>query len=241
MDIQKIELLIKKVNQVIKLIQKLKDNEKMYVEEISLLKENNLKLQKEIVNLKFEKEKLLQELNKNENYYKELEEKIIEILKYLPEEKPDEQDKEIIKNNTVDNKKDNNKENEVKNKNEIEINEEEILKKFIESDAKNIDKFLFGSKDNSNIENLDKTKKDTKSEADEISIFDNKKDFQIENKDNNNEKDKKGKIEFEDNFENNLIDDIEKDEINFGYFDSSSDNRNYEKKNQEEELPKGVY
>jgi len=134
MDIKKIELLIDKVYQAIKIIQKLKENEKKYFTEIENLKneikiekDNNIKLQEEISNLnkqiellKEEKEKLLEEILKNENSNKELEQKIVELLKYLPDE-------ESIDNREID-------------ISEIDIKDKDLYKEETKEKKENIEK-----------------------------------------------------------------------------------------------------
>jgi hypothetical protein len=86
MDIQKLELLLKKVNQAITLINKYKESDKQksqriieLEEQIKLLAEDNQQLKISINNLNIE-------LNENNELQNELENKIIEILKTLPDE-----------------------------------------------------------------------------------------------------------------------------------------------------------
>jgi len=120
--------------------------------------------------------------------------------------------------------------------NNVEINEEEILKKFINSGSI---KPLFGNKDDSGKKIDDNSNKDSKQE--ELSIFDNNyfdnnRKSDIENIENNKDnKEEQDSI----NFEDALIDDEEKEELDFSYFDQFIDNENSDK--DDEDLPKGVY
>lgn len=249
MDIQKIELLIKKVYQAIKTIEKLKENEKRYLNEISVLKDANIKLQEENIFLKKEREVLLSEIKKNDNITKELEQKIVDILKYLPDDEnsedsvknivleEDNKSQGKIQNNSINNKILNNNESEkeeVELKEEKEdknifneslVDEEEMLKKFINSGSKN----LFGNKkdEKEKKEGLEKIIED---ENKDTSIFDTNiysdKDIDDSKKIINN------KIDFEET----LIDDEEKEDINFNFDDFPENNSG----NGNNDLPKGV-
>lgn len=86
MDVQKLELLIKKINQTVKIIERLKENEIKYQAKIEEFKSENMKLHEENLSLKKEIDTLKEEINKNSIMHKELEEKILEIIKYLPDD-----------------------------------------------------------------------------------------------------------------------------------------------------------
>ena len=74
----KLELLMKRVKLTINVIEKYKENEVKYLNEIKRLAEENFSLKSELKSLKdsFAKNTLLQ---------KDLEDKIVEIIKYLPD------------------------------------------------------------------------------------------------------------------------------------------------------------
>ena len=79
MDIQKLELLLRKINQAINTIKQLKEKEAQNNDMIKLLSEENSLL-------KEENERLKKEVQNNNQIHTELEDKIAEILKYLPDE-----------------------------------------------------------------------------------------------------------------------------------------------------------
>jgi hypothetical protein len=127
MDVQKLELLLKKINQAIKTIQILKDKDKQNTLEIKLLKEENTVL-------KTENDSLKMEIQKNNLIHNELENKITEILKYLPEDDETEQ-----KNSAVTFNDDNNEQVAIDTVNKVNVQadtgkletEEDMLKEFV--------------------------------------------------------------------------------------------------------------
>jgi len=126
MDLDKLDLLIRKINLAIKTIQKLRESELKYQEEIKILLLENTRLNEENENLKTELSKS-EKLNQNNNTLQnELESKILEIIKFLPED--EDEDKIEENKNILGNKVNNSQE---KSKIVETDSEEEILKNFV--------------------------------------------------------------------------------------------------------------
>lgn len=93
MDINKLELLLKKVNQAVNTIKQLKDREKKYLQVIeslkgenAILKEGGAKLKEENARLSSRVNELTSELSQNEGLQNELEDRIIAMLNSLPDD-----------------------------------------------------------------------------------------------------------------------------------------------------------
>jgi chromosome segregation ATPase len=103
MDVQKLELLLKKISQAIKIIQQLKEKEGGYLSEIKALSDEIVLLKEENLSLKNENVQMKKEIQKNNLIHNELENKITEILKFLPEEEPDKEEQtSLADTNRVD-------------------------------------------------------------------------------------------------------------------------------------------
>jgi hypothetical protein len=224
MDLQKIELLIKKINQAIKTIQKLKEAEVKYQEEIKRLTNENQKIKDENLVLKEQVIKFEEELQSNNILHKDLENKIVEILKFLPDEEADipniipsseesETGGKIIEKKISDSKPE---------------SEEEMLKTFVQNQNHDEDGlFHTDGEDEPVLEETKNEEQENKSIFDEPNPFDNKAEEQI-----TEDPAEKIKREFELKFEETLLDNNEKDEIDFSFEES--------KNNNDIDLPKGV-
>ncbi|HPO49054.1 MAG TPA: hypothetical protein PLO89_01910 [Spirochaetota bacterium] len=236
MDLQKLELLVKKINHTVKLIEKFKENEKKLVLEIKKLTEENIKLQEENLNLKKEVNSLKEDVNKNSVMRKELEEKILEIIRYLPEDEEDEEEQKTV----------NIQDEEVKDiENPLSIvedeNEEEALKKFVTDDTPP-EKSLFKkdesqSVDSQKIEEINKTEGEEKSEE----ILEVAKEA-VDSDTDTNEILEKNNVEgnndgYELKFGSMLFDEEEESdkEINFNFEEKGNNSES-----SDEDLPKGV-
>jgi hypothetical protein len=210
MDIQKLELLLKKISQAVKTIQTLKDNEINYKNDIDKLNNEILLLKEENLNLK-------KELQKNNILHNELEDKIVEILKYLPEDdenpeiKSQTYDPTAEKENSdiisTDNQSDNSFIPE-KNIEEINETEEDMLKKFVNEQKNRENLFLSETND---FPSINLPSEDTKSQFMNIET----KEEEISKK-------------FELDFNKSLLD-TDAENIEFNFEDRQND-----------DLPKGV-
>lgn len=236
MDLQKLELLVKKINHTVKLIEKFKENEKKLVSEIKKLTEENIKLQEENLNLKKEVNSLKEDVNKNSVMRKDLEEKILEIIRYLPEDDEyDEEEKSV-----------NIQEQEV---NDIEPpvsivedeNEEEALKKFVTDDTPS-EKSLF-KKEESQLVDFQKNEEINETEGEEKSeeILEATKETPDSDTDTNEILEKNNVEENKDGYElkfGSMLFDEEGEsdkEINFNFEEKGSNSES-----SDDELPKGV-
>jgi hypothetical protein len=225
MDLQKIELLIKKINQAIKTIQKLKEAEVKYQEEIKRLTNQNQKIMEENLLLNERVGKFEEELQNNNILHKDLENKIVEILKFLPDE-----DTDITANITIqeENKTQDNVIVEKSGDSKPE-SEEEMLKNFVQNQNQDEESSLFYS-DDSGKPPLEEEIIETLPEK---SIFDEPNPFEkIQEGEAAEDPAEKIKKEFEIKFEETLLDDSEKDDIDFSFEES--------KNSDDTDLPKGV-
>ncbi|HNZ26812.1 MAG TPA: hypothetical protein PLG34_05870 [Spirochaetota bacterium] len=269
MDLQKFELLLNRVTQAAKSIQRLKEVEKSKNLEIKELKESLADKESVIASLKDEIKVLKQDSERRDVLYKSLEDKIVEILQYLPDDNGDvENDQEEVvseqlsmesetseyvgaDNKKIDDKIDNdveedfviNKETDASIDDDASIDEEEILKKFINAENTGEGKNLFTGGSDENVE----AEVVSGNDSEEGSLFDEEEDIaaeSVENDDivetNDNESDEddifdsKNSLEndYEENYKKLLIDNEELPEIDF-------DIDNAEEQN-DEDLPRGV-
>ena len=198
MELQKLELLLKRVNQAVKTIQKFKETELKYQQEIKKLTDENIKLQEENLNLKKEVNIAKQEIQNNNSLYKELEDKIVEILKYLPDD---------------ENAETNSSQSQQVDTNTTDQSEEEMLKTFVkeqkeDSKEPSIDFFSNDTQTNSiNVEQKDNLNNQEKPQENNI-------EEKIPNEAN------------ESKFGELLFDNYEEKEINFDFEDDNSSNKN---------------
>ena len=99
MDTIKFELLLKKVTQAVFTLQKLKENEINYQRQIDKLTSDNIRIQEENLELKKQIQILTNDVQNKNHLHKELEDKILEVLSYLPDDNDD-----ISENNSYDTK-----------------------------------------------------------------------------------------------------------------------------------------
>jgi len=264
MDLQKFELLLNRVAQAAKSIQGLKEVEKSKNLEIKELKGILSDKENVISSLKDEIERLKQDSERRDILYKSLEDKIVEILQYLPDDNGSVEtncdnsfsEKISIENEKLETVNTDNKEYDdkieanaeqdfiINKENDVSIDEEEILRKFISTDNTGDGKNLFtgGANEVAGAETP------AANDSEEDSLFNEKKDIigaeSIENGDiievkgseseEDNIFDSQNNLEneYEENYKKLLIDNEEVSEIDFDIDNSEEQN--------DEDLPRGV-
>jgi len=198
MDLQKLELLIKKINLTVKTIEKFKENEQKYLEEIKKISNENKRLVEENSSLKNEINLLKEDVNKNTILHKELEDKIIEIIKYLPDE-------EVFDNIENSKSETENIQNHVDNL-AYQENEETMLKSFVKGELSS-ENSLFTKEDDKVVAEDSHNEPDVEeNQSDVVSVKE--------------EKEKNGEYELK--FGSMLFDEEEEKEVNFNFEDSSN-------------------
>lgn len=246
MEIEKIEVLVEKIDQAIKIIQQLKNDNKHFVKEIEDYKKEITKLNAENSKLKEENTSQKNEIKKTNELHQKLEDKIQQILQYLPDEEENENipnvnnkinDKETINSDEISNEFINEETpllNEEQNENNNDFFEEETFDEVdeVEEDAENQDE----EKDKERLTQLlnepDKFEKK--------SLFPSFEDDAI-NKNNRNKSEPDGKDDntgnksaietLEERYEETLIDEEDDNDIDFHFDDEHGQN---------DDLPKGV-
>ncbi len=212
MDLEKIELLVKKIDQAIKTIKHLKseNNQKTeQIEEFQKFQKENEKSLEENQKLKDENKALKNEINEITTLHEKLEDKIQEILQYLPDDNDD---------NNVEKKEDtvviiDSQTQESKKHEKNDEKDEERLKKFVDKPNDFEKKSLFSD---------DHEQKNDEAQT-TIPIASNFTDEKNDIDQNN-----KGGVDIK--FEETLISKDDENEIDF-HFDNNDTNN---------DLPKGV-
>lgn len=146
MKLEKIELLVNKIDHAINIIQKLKDINTSQEKQIEKLNKENEKIKEENKKLKEENLKQKEEIDQTNDLHQRLEEKIQQILQYLPEE-----DNNEIEGNNYKDKSSQQKDKEKEKKKETNKNKEKIEedktkvnkeKKYEEKDEERLEKLV---------------------------------------------------------------------------------------------------
>lgn len=264
MDLQKFELLLNRVAQAAKSIQGLKEIEKSKNLEIKELKGILDDKDGVIASLREEIAVLKQDSERRDILYKSLEEKIVEILQYLPDDNGTVEndqnnifsEKLSIKSEMSESIKADNKESKdkiddnaeqdfiINKENDVSTDEEEILRKFINTenigDGKNL--FTGGANESVGSEILSDSGSEQNSlfnEQREISgdeTIENDNIVEVNERESNEDDifDSQNNLEkdYEENYKKLLIDNEELSEIDFDIDNAEDQN--------DEDLPRGV-
>lgn len=226
MKLEKIELLVEKIDHAINVIQKFKDINSSQEKQIEKLSKENEKIKEENKKLKEENKKQKDEINKTNDLHQRLEDKIQQILQYLPDDdsiEVKENDKNLQeKSIEEDNKKNKEQENKIE-----EEKDEYRLEKLVNEPEQFEKKSLFSHEEKNDPEKSDEENELNYDTSGDKIIEEEVVDIDIKQ----NEEDEEVNKDFEVNFDDTLLDE-EDGNIEFDFDDNPGGNN--------KDLPKGV-